>query len=131
MADRTCIVVADGAHARMFGVENGGEWKLVTQLDYPAGRAKGSDLITDVVTRDRNPREHESERFAQVIAEVLENWAAKGEFDRLILVSPPKFLGMLRNSLPKTVTKLIVDTVAKDLTSETVNELEGRIAAPY
>jgi len=44
-------------------------------------------------------------------------------FDELVLVAPPKFLGMLRDELQNPLDKLVTRTVDKDLTRLTVHEL--------
>ncbi len=129
MADRTCIVVADGSDARLFSVNGSGEWKLLAEIEYPAGRAKSFELVTDLVTKDENPREHESARFARQLADLLHKWSAQNVFTNLILVSPPKFLGVLRGSLHRTEEKMIVEVLAKDLTRVRADELEERIPA--
>ena len=45
-----------------------------------------------------------------------------------MLVAPPKFLGMVRNSLGKEVGKLLADQVPKDLSWFNERELESYFA---
>ena len=49
-------------------------------------------------------------------------------YDELVLVAPPKFLGMLRKELGKEVEKLVADEVPKDLSWFNTRELERYLA---
>ena len=61
-------------------------------------------------------KETEKASFAREIAQMLEAGALSDTFDRLVIVAPPHFLGLLRKCLsPHTEQRLDI-TVNKDLT---------------
>ena len=64
---------------------------------------------------ERSARKHEAEVFARRVAKLLEEAHREGEFDRLVLVAPPVFLGKLRGVLPESLHAITVAEVAKNL----------------
>ncbi|MDQ3262725.1 MAG: host attachment protein [Myxococcota bacterium] len=106
---RTWILVADSAEARVF-------------LSYP-GQQGWFELKTF-----RHPQGRAAEDFAHQLAGYLEESLEKNQFERLILVSPPEFLGLLRAGLSKPVQDRVVDSMNKDLVSLPMDELEDRIS---
>jgi len=74
---------------------------------------------------ERSPRKHEAENFARTIVTELDKGRNAGEFDRLVLMAAPTFLGLLRNSLPKTLEHVVAAQINKDL----VHQSEAAIAA--
>lgn len=67
-------------------------------------------------------------RFVRDFAERLNRAAAHGRFDRLILVAPPKALGLLRPALSAEVTGRLAAEIPSDLTGHPVGEIERQIA---
>ncbi len=128
MATRTWIVLADAATARLY--EQGGphgKWALVSELQHPESRARDSDLVTDRPGRVKQskgyrsamePRTHphkvEVKKFARQLAKALEDGLLKNAYDRLILVAPPAFVGLLRGELSDRVRGRIAALVEKD-----------------
>jgi len=74
---------------------------------------------------ERSPRKHEAESFARTIVAELAKARNAGEFDRLVLLAGPAFLGLLRDALPKTLERVIAAQVNKDL----VHQSEAAITA--
>ena len=64
---------------------------------------------------ERSPRKHEAELFARHIADDLEKAHQKAEFDRLVIMAGPGFLGLLRAHLPQSVRSSVAAEVPKDL----------------
>ena len=64
---------------------------------------------------ERRPRRHEAELFARRIAEQLEHASNEHEFDRLVVMAEPRFLGMLRGAIPDSVRSQVAAEVGKDL----------------
>lgn len=77
---------------------------------------------------ERTPRKHEAALFARCIARELEAAHAKQDFDRLVLMAGPAFLGILRSVLPKAVSALVVSEVPKDLLHETESAVRAHSA---
>lgn len=105
---RTWILVADSAEARVF-------------LSYP-GQQGWFELKTF-----RQPLRRSGEDLAQQLATYLEESLEQHQFERLILVSPPDFLGLLRARLSKPVQDRVVDAMSKDQLSLPTDEFEERI----
>ena len=68
--------------------------------------------------------ELEKQRFADEIAEILYKAAHAGEYQRLIIVTPPKVLGELRRVLHDEVERRVVATVDKTLTNHPVGKIQ-------
>jgi len=75
---------------------------------------------------ERRPRKQEAQRFARQIAEQLE--AAKPEFDRMVLMAAPSFLGLLRVALSKSLRAKLVAEVPKDLVHQGEDALRAHLA---
>lgn len=64
---------------------------------------------------ERRPRRHEAELFARRIAEQLEHARDHDEFDRLVVMAEPRFLGLLRSAIPGSLRSQVAAEVGKDL----------------
>jgi len=63
-------------------------------------------------------KHREAEVFARQIADKLEQGRVNHDYDQLILVAPPAFLGALRQAVNDHVHDLIANTFDKNLVSE-------------
>ncbi|WP_428675427.1 host attachment protein [Reyranella sp.] len=66
--------------------------------------------------------------FTARLAAVLDKACGEGQFDRLVLVAPPRSLGELRSLLSARVKKAVSHEVGKDLTNATPTELREVLA---
>ncbi len=73
------------------------------------------------------PKEAERQRFAQRLSAYLEEAIAKRQFDSLVLVAPPHFLGTLKDSLGKQTAKHVRTTIDKDLSTLGAADLRQRL----
>lgn len=73
----------------------------------------------------------EEDRFAADVAEMLKARALRNEFDKLIVVAPPKALGELRKNYHKEVEARLIGEIAKDLTNRPTDEIEALICKSY
>jgi protein required for attachment to host cells len=144
--ERTWIVVCDASHCRLFMKRlNDHEWVKFETIENPAGRAKGIDLLSDRAGRSLQsqgpnkksamdphtpPRDVEEMRFSHKIADLLDAAYRQNAFERLILVAPPQFLGLLRDALHGQVQKAIYGTIDKDYTHLSDHEVADRVATP-
>lgn len=138
---RTWVLVGDGSRARLFKVSAPRDWELIRELEHPETRAKARDLVTDRQGRVKQSASPmgpamqltkplhaiESERFAHSVAKVLESGLADNAYDRVVLVAPPHFLGLLRATIAPTVAKRVELTLDKDYTALRADELAERI----
>ena len=69
--------------------------------------------------------EIEEHRFAGEIAEALYKSAHRGQYKDLIIVAPPRTLGVLRKEYHKEVSARIVGEIDKDLTGHPVDQIES------
>ena len=144
MSRRTWILVADAARARILWVEpEGHALTLLDEREHPASRSKGSELLGDDRgrTRPRNrdavrgsalsyttpPKTVEAEAFARELADHLRLAHAHNEFNELVLIAPPQFLGTLRKVLDHGVAASVTASIDKDCTRETPDELLHRL----
>jgi len=143
---RTWIVLADAASARMYAPQaNVRDWTLAAELSHPQSRARESELGRDKPGRDKpgrvkqsaggrsamerpTPRKKvEMEKFARQIAEALDDALVRKAYERLVLVAPPAFLGVLRGTLAERVAQRISATIEKDYLHLDPPELRERV----
>jgi len=67
---------------------------------------------------ERSPRKVEAKRFARRIARVLDEGQRQNRYDRLIVMAPPEFLGLLREEMPAAVRATVTAEIGKDLVHE-------------
>jgi protein required for attachment to host cells len=137
---KTWILVAHDAGARVF--ENDGPGKglqLIEEIDHPEGRERDQDINADrpgrsfrknsadprraAMSRSEGPRERAVADFARAMAEKLKQGRVENQYERLVLVAPPRFLGLLRSSLDGPTAQLLVGSLNKDLASSRQAEL--------
>jgi protein required for attachment to host cells len=76
---------------------------------------------------ERRPRKHEAELFARRVAEQIEQGRDQGEFDRLVLMAAPGFLGLLRKAMPSGVRSQVTAEVGKDLVHEPPRTIRAHV----
>lgn len=134
----TWIVAADSSRARILQVADPQQrLEEVDDLLNPEGRLHDRELISDAHPRFRGTSgpasdreempavEHAVELFAKRIGDYLDKARNEQRFDRLHLVAPPRFLGVLRKKLGKEVGKLVLKEVPKDLSWFSQRDLES------
>lgn len=131
------IVVADGEHVRFVRPAPDNALRSVTALDSVSAHKRSAELGTDhpgasfhtsssahhAETPQHDLHALEKEKFAQLIARQLDEAAAHGEFDELVVVAPSHTLIAIRNALDTATDAKIVGTVAKDLIKTPDHEL--------
>jgi protein required for attachment to host cells len=130
----TWIVAADASRARVLQVAGPQRLVEVDNLLNPDGRLEDREINTDARGRfsgghtgedDVGAAEHRTELFAKRVGDYLDKARTEHRYDELVLVAPPKFLGMMRKTLGKEVGKLVADQVPKDLSWFNARELES------
>jgi protein required for attachment to host cells len=147
------VVVGDQGEARFYDLARAGApLRLTGSLTNPAAHLHNRDLKSDregrifsrvraagqrrgTVTRhaaggERSPRKRDAQLFAKRIARDLSAASRAGDFDRLILVAGPAFLGLLRAALPKHLKSAVVAEVAKDLVHLPKSALRSHLRQP-
>ena len=67
---------------------------------------------------ERHPRKIAARRFARKIASALVRARRRYEFDWLVVIAGPGFLGLLRNAMPPALRALVAAEITKDLVHE-------------
>lgn len=139
------ILVGDASRAKLFSTElREDDWSLVETFDHPEGREPGREIGPQAppgktqmgkgpgarhtaLEARTTPRQVEAERFARQLATYLEDAVARRQFDYLVLVAPPHFLGVLKDALGRQAARHLRTTVDKDLSALEVRELRERL----
>jgi protein required for attachment to host cells len=138
----TWILVADEGRARLLEAERA-DGALVERQSFVHEEAR--QHARDVVA-DRLPRAHESvggarhaieprtdletveaSRFARELAAVLEQGRTAGRYQGLVLVAPPRFLGVLRGTLSDGVLRHVTGSLDKDVTRDRIDAIAERV----
>lgn len=139
-------LVADGARARVL-LNAGAGTGLAPALPFMLaathgptreigaerpGRVQGSahDGTRHSITPRVDFHQHERTIFAREVVRVLNEASHRREFDRLVLILPPKSLGEVRAGLTKETAAKVVAEHAKDLTHLSIHDLAQHLAPP-
>lgn len=138
MPNVTWILVANASCARIY-LNSGPKKGLVQlkELEHPKSRQKGMDLVSDRAgqamvghgTRQtqEDPKQYEARTFAQELARELNHGRATGQYERLILIAPPAFMGLLNEKLNGPTGQMVSDRYEKDYTKATPRELTAHL----
>src|SRR5436305_1123553 len=112
----TWILVADASRARIFETAGANqELCEVEALVHPESRKKTSELVNDRpgrVSRGQarssmeahtSPHAVEADRFAHLLAKVLDRGVERREYSSVVIVAPPHFMGLLRSAISNRV----------------------------
>ncbi|MEB3702883.1 host cell attachment protein [Candidatus Bealeia paramacronuclearis] len=130
------VLVADGARGRFFQKKPEGILHI-DGFDFVAENLKDQELTHDKPGRGFesanparhayqprvDPHENQKVQFAKRLSEFVNKAREKGEFDELVLVTPPKILGELRNHLGKDSLSKVTSEIAKDVSKFSDHEL--------
>lgn len=146
---KTWVVVGSRVGARIFEHKGPGKGlALVQSLSHPEGRKLNADIDSDRSGRTFNKADrsssggaghsmgkevvaHDQEAivFARKLAATLHDGRVHQAFERIVLVAEPRFLGMLREALDPTTSKLVADVVNKDLDHVAAQNLAPHLAS--
>ena len=127
------VLVAESSRAKLYSAENRPA-SLVEIGDFvhPESRLHDSDLVADqsgsdggsvgqgrhVLDNKTNARDTERTEFARNLAHRLEAAQKEKAFDRVVLIAPPSFLGLLRDNLSDEVTERVTEQIDKNLVQQ-------------
>lgn len=143
LAHNSFVVVADGRKMLFFRNEGDAaypnlELVRLREQDNPPDREQSSDAPGRAFSSWGNGRsayqetdfhQLEEDRFASETAELLKKRAFDNDFEKLLIVAPPRTLGELRKHYHKEVEQRLIGEIPKDLTGHPVDEIEKIIAA--
>lgn len=131
------VLVADGRKMLFFRNEGDADQPVLSlirhrQKDNPdhveqatdlAGQGVGTPAHRGGSMEEVDFHQQEEDRFAADTARMLKERAMAGEYDRLVVVAPPRTLGELRKHYHPEVTQRLAGEVAKDLTGHPVDAI--------
>lgn len=141
--NRTLVVVADGRklvllrnhgdegridlriehHAEQdLAADHASKSDLAGQSPAPAGSGMGGGTMAE-------PDYHQQaeDRWAKAAAELLQRRALANDFPALVVIAPPRTLGVLRPHYHKTVEALLIGEFAKEMTDRPVPDIEALV----
>lgn len=138
------IVVANSTLARFFSASPLNANAALIELEdkvHPSSRLHGRDLETDSPSRvfdsqgagrhavepPTDIKEQQAEAFALELSNYLEDMRSANRYDKLYVMASSHFLGLLRGHFRQGVTDLLAETVDKDLTRHSVEEIRAHL----
>jgi protein required for attachment to host cells len=148
--DTTLILAANAGRALFFSsAANDKQLRQIHDMINDAARQPAADLETDrMAPRSagpsinntggatpgktyqpaQTPAEHQAEKFARDIGAWLLQSHRDGGYQKLVLIAPPQFLGVLRQVFDPHVRALAQQEINKDYTQLSAGELREQIA---
>jgi protein required for attachment to host cells len=138
------IVVADQAEAVFYDASSlRSAPQEVARISDPAAHLHDRDLVSDrpgrsyesfggarhAIEREDDPRHREAVRFARRIGRRLDEARRKNEFEQLVVVAGPPFLGLLREEFSRPTKALVVHEIHKDLVHGPIDDLRRHLSA--
>jgi protein required for attachment to host cells len=138
----TWVVVADHQHARVFANDGPGRGlQPVDGLAFDTHLKAGRDIMADKPGRSfesrggshhaiepkTDPHREAGKRFISRVVGALEAASEKKDFDRLMLIAPPRALGEFRKLLPAPLKSKLIGETAEDLTKGTRAVIEAHV----
>jgi protein required for attachment to host cells len=116
-------------------------WGSLQHLDNAAIHKSAADLVSgargatqsapggvrSAFERHTDPHESEGLKFAREIAELVNAAFVRGEWERAVLVAPPKFLGEVRSALPARALHQVVACIHHDFAKLPEHELPAAV----
>ncbi|HEY6881679.1 MAG TPA: host attachment protein [Polyangiales bacterium] len=142
----TRVLVAHDAGARWFDNRGPGKGLILRgQVAFEDGRRHHGELEADrpgssagragagrhSYAPSRDAKDQACAHFAKELAADLARDFHAGDFTRLVLVAPPRFLGVLKSALAPQLARALLATVAKDLPRADVVELVAHLGAHF
>ena len=137
------VVVCDGAKALI--LQNTGDGmhpNLKTREVHQQANAKTEEVGTDAPGRSFSSvghgrsayeqtdwHEQEEQRFLADLAKRLDSAVTSGEMKSIVLVAPPRALGVLRQHYTPRLRDALKGEIDKDLVKMPVHEIEKKLAA--
>lgn len=140
---KTWVLVAESSRAKIYEVEKNESKKSLKELTgftHSISRTHKQQLSGNQQKESRHSlltasldshKEHERHEFARTIGEHLNAARNKGKFNKLILMSPPKFLGDLRKNLGHETNKFVVSEIDKNLVRHNIKDIQAHLPATY
>lgn len=140
---KTWVVVAESSRAKIFQVEQNESIRSLKELkgfthsnsrnhkSHLSGNQQKESRHSQLTDLHDTHKDHERTEFARSLGQHLNTARNNGEFKKLILMSPPKFLGDLRKNLGHETNKHVVSAIDKNLVRHDIQDIQAHIPARY
>ena len=139
LPNQALVLVADGK--KMLFLRNEGDQNQIdlrTEAHDERDDRKDSDIKSDapgtigqsagysgrIAYEETDFHQQEEDLWVKEAAEELRRRALRNDFDSLVIIAPPKALGVLRKELHKEVERRIILTVNKEMTDRPIPDIE-------
>ena len=134
----TCIVACAATNARLWiSHARFGDWRLLTEMHDSDAARQEKTFASDrpgrafdshgsgrhAMAASESGRKHEVRSFARQLADYLNSAVAAGDFEHIVLIAAPAFLGYLRTELSQVAKRAVVLAEPKDLTDLEVDQI--------
>ena len=137
----TLIVVADNSRARIFIAEApASPLEEIEALAHTESRLHDRELTSDLPGKIKveggvghafeqptDPKKHEADVFAHHVAQYLDEAHNAKQFEQLLIIAEPSFLGLLRNQLSEQIKKLVCFELAKNITTHSTKDIRDHL----
>jgi len=136
----TWVLVADSSCAKIFKSDGRNILQEVSDLVHYQSKIHQQDMTTDLpgsntggggskhnLEGQTDVKEYEASNFAREINEYLKAGQHSGQFNQLIVVAPPEFLGILRGIFKADISRLISHEINKDLVKFSTPEIREHV----
>jgi len=140
---RILVLVAESSRARVYLAETPSS--PLNELEdrvNPEGRLHEGDLVSDapgsdggasgqgrhVMNSKTSAHEAVQAAFAKDLVAVLDQKRTANEFDQLVLVAPPAFLGALRGAMSRELSSMVAEEVGKNLVEHSTNDVRTHLS---
>lgn len=140
------ILVAESSRARVFEQDNSAATpRELNGFTHAESRLHEGDLTSDsagyqldrmgqgqhAMEPPTNAKTVEAQVFAKELSEHIEAARMNGHFDELILIASPDFLGHLRKTINGATSKLISETIGKNLVQQSPEEIHSYLPGHF
>ncbi len=137
-----CVVVADSSKARILLAPSGYDPLIEDRyFVHPESRLREQDLVTDGTGSEidsggygKHTMGHENAVhqkhagiFAYELCGEIDKLRRNSDLHKIYLVASPKFLGLLRSSMSKQCTELLVGEINKDLVNHSIEDIRSHL----
>lgn len=99
------------------------------KTDAPGAIGQSGGYSGRVAYEETDFHQQEEDRWAVSAAEQVNKRALNNDFEQLVIVAPPKTLGVLRKKLHKEATRRLLSEIPKEMTRHTIADIEKLIVA--
>ena len=135
------FVIANQTSVTFYSEPGDQKFHFVDRFTNEAGREHEGDLDSDRSGRSdssTSPGSHSLDRRHHKHEEIARRWAArissrlneaslKNEFEEVVLVAAPHFLGVLREELPATLLKKVIAQIPKEYNQGSDTEIREHV----